>query len=208
MITWSLYQLTFWSKGLLIKLWKAVMVYFTLHLCFPQKNVTDPQVTHSYINAFFSQFCHRSDLRKPYLTPQRRQQTFSSKLQIVSRSNCCMIVTGNTKADWGLGVGLAYPLTQRCYITGTVTWSSSKGNSGCTGFLCKSTCKEGGRDVIRGSCHLHSRTQINQCCWWELVEWFRLLPGNQGLVGSARLQLSMMLDCWSQFFCHKPDRMI
>jgi hypothetical protein len=24
-----------------------------------------------------------------------------------------MIVTGNTKADWGLGVGLAYPLTAK-----------------------------------------------------------------------------------------------
>ncbi len=38
-------------------------VFHTASLFFT-KNITDPQVSHSYINAIFFQFCHHSDLRK------------------------------------------------------------------------------------------------------------------------------------------------
>jgi hypothetical protein len=51
-------------------------IFHTASLFFT-KNVTDPQVSRSYIKAFFFQFCHCSDLRKSSLTPQRRHTRHS-----------------------------------------------------------------------------------------------------------------------------------
>ncbi len=92
--------------------------------------------------------------------------------------------------------------------TGTIDRSSSQRNTECAGFLCKSTNQESGLDIICGSCCLHSKAHCRQFCWWELVDWCRLLWREQGffldLLARAAQWSRVLKDSWLMYNCNLP----